>query len=112
MKKHRILCILLSLMLLLSLFAGCTKKDPSEDGSGKDVVGKEDEEKKDDEREDEDKKDADEGEGEAEELDKPDEIIITKTYYFGDASDNPDLKESWAESMEEQFGIKLHELPA
>lgn len=97
MSKKKVLCLLLSLMMLLSLFAGCTKKeDPKDTGkTQEEVVDNKGEEK---EKEEEPK---------VEELAKPDEIAITKTYYFGDASDHPTFKENWAKAMEAEYGIKF-----
>ena len=35
-------------------------------------------------------------------------LDVTKEFYFGDATDNPDLKEEYLSYFEEQFGIKLN----
>jgi len=38
---------------------------------------------------------------------RPDVLEVTRTLYFGDATDNPDLKEEFVKAFEEKTGQKL-----
>jgi predicted small lipoprotein YifL len=105
MSKRKTICLMLTFVLLLTLFAGCGQKPASENTPT--PTPQQTETSKPDESGDQGQEEADDEEAAIEEVEKPDEIGITKTYYFGDASDNPEWKEKWAAAMEEQYGIKF-----
>lgn len=106
MNRKKWISLLLAVIMLLSLsvFAGCGKKEEPKDTTADVTTPSSQTEDKTDEKAEETKE---EEEAEVEEVPLPDEIAITKTYYFGDASDHPEWKENWAKAMEEQYGIKF-----
>ncbi len=88
MRTKKLLSLVMGVVLLLSLLAGCGS-------SGGDASQPQDTTAKG-------------GETTAQPTTgKPDVLEITKVSYFGDATDTPELKQEWMEAMEQEFGIKF-----
>lgn len=99
----RLMVLVMCMCLLFVTMSGCGEKP-----SGKPTV--EEQTKQEDDKQTEQKA---EGQTEQKSEDTPQAVArpefmeITRTLYFGDATDNPDLKEEWCKAFEEKFGIKI-----
>ncbi len=93
MRTKRVLSMVMSVLLLLSLLAGCGISDKNTDGQQETTTAASTQKSQ--------ETTAQQAAG------KPDVLEITKVSYFGDATDTPELKQEWTEAMEREFGIKF-----
>ncbi len=92
MKIKKLFALLLSAVILSTMAAGCgndSAEESSAGGSSSSTAAST----------------SSGGEESAEE--EPVEIRITRPLYFGDASENLDLKEEWMQMVEEKYGVKV-----
>lgn len=92
MKIKKLFALLLSAVILSAMAAGCgndSAEESSAAGSSSSTAAST----------------SSGGEESAEE--EPVEIRITRPLYFGDASENLDLKEEWMQMVEEKYGVKV-----
>ena len=92
MKIKKLFALLLSAVILSTMAAGCgndSAEESSAAGSSSSTAAST----------------SSGGEESAEE--EPVEIRITRPLYFGDASENLDLKEEWMQMVEEKYGVKV-----
>lgn len=87
MKAKRWFAVLLSAVMAVCSLAGCQNESSETSGSS----GTE----------------SADSTGSAEDSQEPVEIRITRPLYFGDVSENEDLKAQWPQMIEEKYGVKI-----